>query len=84
MRIKTEKELPKTGHHDAADTASTEFIKAVKSEMIVISVKAKNIRGYPSYEVLQRYKRQNAKIHRTDRHGIVVITASIDGTYYIQ
>lgn len=91
---KTEEELLKTGadiqsqvlkagHHGALDTASTEFIKAVKPEIVIISVNKRNMRGYPSDKVLKRYK-QNAKIYRTDRHGTIVITASIDGTYHIK
>ncbi len=73
----------KAGHHGALDTATVEFIEAVKPETVIISVNKGNINGYPADKVIQRYTR-TAKVYRTYRDGTIVVTVFPDGRYAVQ
>ena len=57
------------GHHGAADATSVSFVDRVRPGLVLISVNAGNIRGYPGEEVLQRLEKVGARVLRTDRDG---------------
>lgn len=57
------------GHHGAKDATSETFLKQIKPATAIISVNKANIRGYPSYEVIERLTRHGVKVLRTDMHG---------------
>lgn len=70
------------GHHGAADTASQSFVDLLKPKLVVISVNANNIRGYPDASAIERYKSSGAKVLRTDLHSTVAVRAWADGTFH--
>jgi len=61
----------KVAHHGSKYSTSDAFLSAVKSEIAVISVGAKNTYGHPTPEVLQRLEKSGIKVLRTDKDGDV-------------
>lgn len=61
------------GHHGAADSTSEELLRAVQPETVLISVKENNLYGHPSDQLLQRLKRFDCTVFRTDHHGTITI-----------
>ncbi|ERI07213.1 ComEC/Rec2 family competence protein [Aneurinibacillus aneurinilyticus] len=68
----------KAGHHGSKTSSSTKFLKAVRPEIVVISVGANNKYHHPNIETLQHIHQVGVKkIYRTDDRGTV--TATTDG-----
>ena len=65
----------KSPHHASNSSSSSEFLKAISPEIVVVSVGKGNRYGLPNEGVLARYSTLGAKIYRTDVHGAVEITA---------
>ncbi|MCS7230900.1 MAG: ComEC/Rec2 family competence protein [Elusimicrobiota bacterium] len=63
----------KVPHHGSRSSSTKEFIKAVSPKIAVISCGINNRYGHPHLEVLERYKKYNIKILRTDLDGIIEI-----------
>ncbi|MCM8823350.1 MAG: MBL fold metallo-hydrolase [Candidatus Omnitrophica bacterium] len=64
----------KVGHHGAGDANSEEFLLAISPKIAIISVDKSNLLGYPSEEVLNRFRGNKVKIYRTDRDGDIILT----------
>lgn len=64
----------KVSHHGSASSSAEEFLRKISPESAVISVGAGNRFGHPRTEVLQRLRRMEAKIYRTDEMGAIQIT----------
>ncbi|MFC1711682.1 ComEC/Rec2 family competence protein [Patescibacteria group bacterium] len=58
-------EILKIAHHGSKYSTSIEFLKAVDPDIAVISV-GKNPWGHPTQDVLQKLKKENIKVLRTD------------------
>ena len=63
----------KVSHHGSKYGSSIEFLKAVRPEVAVVSVGAKNTYGHPNSDTLMRLDQVGAKIFRTDQMGSVEI-----------
>ena len=74
----------KVGHHGSRTSTSEEFVRAVSPGHALISVGARNRYGHPDPAVLARLQHSGARIHRTDRHGTVTLTARADGTVTVR
>lgn len=70
----------KVPHHGSKTSSTNSFINAVKPKVVVISAGVLNRFHHPAKKVVERYKRRNIKIFRTDLHGAVTITT--DGLKY--
>lgn len=57
------------GHHGASDSGDIEFLKALVPRYSVVSVNAKNIRGYPNANTISNLRRFSGDVLRTDLHG---------------
>ena len=67
--------------HNGSKTSSTAtFLKAAAPEVVAISCGAGNDYGHPHKEILERYKKFNIKVYRTDEEGTIVVTS--DGKTY--
>lgn len=64
----------KVGHHGSKYASSMDFLQAIRPQMAVISVGAKNTYGHPTPQTLERLEQVGAEINRTDTDGTVVIT----------
>ena len=61
----------KVAHHGSKYSTSDLFLSAVRPEIAVIEVGAKNTYGHPTPEVLQRLAKSGIKVLRTDINGDV-------------
>lgn len=65
----------KVGHHGGYTSTNENFLKRVNPEYAVISVGKDNDYGHPSSDVLDRLKKENVKILRTDELGTIIMTS---------
>ena len=70
----------KIGHHGSRYATSEKFLNAVKPEAAIISCGADNRYGHPSQPTLDRLKKSNVQIYRTDLSGEISIIS--DGNAY--
>ena len=70
-------DILKVGHHGDITSSSVEFINKVNPKYVVVTT-GKNDYGHPSDEILNRYKKIDAKIFRTDFDGNVVFEIGTD------
>ncbi len=73
----------KAGHHGARDASSSEMLRQVAPEVVIISVNSGNVRGYPSEATVSRIEKTGAKIYRTDMDGNILAEVEKDGPYHI-
>jgi len=57
----------KAGHHGAGDASSSEMLRQVAPEVVIISVDPGNVRGYPSQATMSRMEKTGA-YHITTSH----------------
>ena len=72
--------LLKSGHHGSNTSSTSEFLKAVKADAVIISLGAHNDYHHPHPSTLKKYEQAKLKIYRTDLDGTVSITS--DGQTY--
>lgn len=71
----------KAGHHGSKTSSSSNFLKEVAPEAVVMSLGTNNQYGHPHEAMLSRLQKQGIKnIFRTDKNG--AITISTDGKTY--
>lgn len=66
-------DILKISHHGSGKGSSEKFLNLVRPKIGLISVGIKNKFGHPSAEVINRLKKINSKIYRTDRDGGVIL-----------
>ncbi len=70
----------KVGHHGSRYASSSDFLSAVRPQVAIISCGADNKYGHPSQETLNRLRRHQIQVYRTDLHGEIVIVS--DGSSF--
>ena len=68
----------KIGHHGSSTSTSDEFLKAVNPKYAVISVGKDNSYNHPNKTTMQKLKRLNIPVYRTDGQGTIECIS--DGT----
>lgn len=63
----------KVAHHGSRYTTSSKFIRSVKPEAALISCGQGNSYGHPGQETLDRLKKENVTVYRTDTQGRISI-----------
>ena len=76
-----EVDILKLAHHGSNTSSREDFIEKLKAKVGIISVGRKNIYNHPSVETIDLLEKNNMKIYRTDRDGLV--KATIDDAYTI-
>ena len=61
----------KVGHHGSKTSTCDEFIKYLSPKEAIISCGGKNKYGHPHKEIIERLKKYNVKIRRTDEEGTI-------------
>lgn len=61
------------GHHGSKNSTSVELLEGVKPEVVVVSAGRNNSYGHPAEELLDRLKKYNCRVYRTDLDGTIVI-----------
>ncbi|WP_404661568.1 MBL fold metallo-hydrolase [Haloimpatiens myeolchijeotgali] len=65
----------KIGNHGNASSTTDAFLKKVNPIYAVISVGKENSYGYPTYEVMERLRKQNISVFRTDEQKNIIVTS---------
>ena len=63
----------KVAHHGSKTSSTAKFIEAVKPEAVLIGVGKNNLFNHPNQEILERFKKFNIKIYRTDKNGEIIM-----------
>jgi comEA protein len=61
----------KVAHHGSNHSSTTNFLKAVKPEIAIISLGLNNRYGHPGEDTMRRLERTGAQIYRTDIQGTI-------------
>ncbi len=70
----------KVGHHGSETSTTTAFLNAYNFEYAIISCNAKgNKFEHPRQDTLDRLKKDNITVYRTDNNGNIVLTIDEDG-----
>lgn len=73
----------KSPHHGSRTSSSDAFLKALKAKDVLISVGKDNDYGHPHKQALDRYKKNNMKVYRTDEMGTITIKSDGSENYTI-
>lgn len=68
-------DLIKIGHHGSSSSTSNNFLKAVDPDYAVISVGKDNSYNHPRKAVMDRLKRYNIPVYRTDELSTITVTS---------
>ena len=71
-------DLLKLGHHGSRDSSSAQFLRRVNPNFGVISVGKNNDYHHPHQVTLDKLKRLDINIYRTDLDGTIIVSS--DGT----
>lgn len=63
----------KAAHHGSKTSTSLEFLNSVNPQIVLIGAGKDNKFGHPSKSVINRLKKKNIKIYRTDKNGEINI-----------
>lgn len=69
-------------HHGSRTSSTPEFIAAVAARDVIFPVGYRNSFGHPRADVVARYVRTGARLHRTDLDGAVKLTLDRAGTRF--
>ncbi|MDH4099186.1 MAG: DNA internalization-related competence protein ComEC/Rec2 [Nitrospirota bacterium] len=78
-RLLSRTDVIKVAHHGSRTSSSEAFLALVRPVVAVVSVGRNNNFGHPVPEVMMRYSARGSRIYRTDRHGIIRLTAESTG-----
>ncbi|MDP3684141.1 MAG: MBL fold metallo-hydrolase, partial [Ignavibacteria bacterium] len=68
----------KVGHHGSKTSSGENFLNFVTPEISLISVGEQNKFGHPSQVILDRLKKLNSKLLRSDEEGAVILQSDGD------
>ena len=67
-------EILKLGHHGSTTSTSSEFLKAVSPDYVLVSCGIGNKYNHPCKETLDKLKESKIPIYRSDENGNVIVT----------
>lgn len=76
-------DILKVGHHGSKTSSTEDFLRLVMPKVAVIGVGKNNNFGHPNEGVLERFKKLNCEIYRTDLNGEISIVVDFFGRYSI-
>ena len=66
----------KVGHHGSKYSSSVSFLKKVNPKYAIIQVGKNNIYNHPTEETLNKLKKNNIKVLRTDIDGTIILSTN--------
>lgn len=79
-----EVDVVKVAHHGSPTSSSPVFVATTRPALAVISCGVANPFGFPSPEVVERWRAVGARVERTDLSGAITVTVRADGTLRVQ
>jgi len=76
-------DVVKVPHHGSPTSSTEALIAATRPGLAVISCGRGNSFGFPSREVVDRWRDAGAEIARTDRDGAITVTIDLQGALAI-
>jgi competence protein ComEC len=77
-------DVVKVPHHGSPTSSTAPFVAATHPALAVISCGAANAFGFPSPEVVERWRTAGADIARTDRDGAITVTVDAGGGLVVE
>jgi competence protein ComEC len=77
-------DVVKVAHHGSPTSSSPAFIEATRPMLAVISCGVANAFGFPSAEVVGRWRDVGARVERTDVAGAITVTISANGALRVE
>ncbi|HSD88832.1 MAG TPA: ComEC/Rec2 family competence protein, partial [Kofleriaceae bacterium] len=77
-------DIVKVAHHGSPTSSSMAFVEATSPAYAVISCGVANAFGFPSEEVLARWRGTGARIERTDLDGAITAIVGSDGSLDVE
>jgi len=77
-------DVVKVPHHGSPTSSTPAFVAATHPDVAVISCGVANTFGFPSLEVVERWRGVRARVERTDRDGAVIVTVAADGSLAVE
>ena len=71
-------DILKVGHHGTNTSSSSDFLNKVKPSYAIVSVGLNNTYNLPSSKIIERLKKQNISVYRTDESGTINVTSDGD------
>lgn len=65
----------KVGHHGSSNSTSQQFLDKVNPKIAIISCGKNNKYGHPHKITINKLKKKNIKIYRTDVNGTIILTS---------
>ena len=65
----------KVGHHGSKSSTSQTFLSAVNPKYAIISCGVDNDYGHPKSIIMERLKKNNVTVYRTDESGTITLTS---------
>ncbi len=81
-KVNIESDILKVGHHGSEYSTSDGFLKAVNPVLAVISCGTDNSYGFPTQKVLDKLKKNDIDLLRTDKHGDILIYSNGEDLEY--
>ena len=77
-------DVVKVAHHGSPTSSTAAFVAAIRPGLAVISCGAANAFGFPSPDVVERWRTAGADIARTDRDGAITVTIDARGALAVR
>jgi competence protein ComEC len=77
-------DVVKVPHHGSPTSSTASFVAATHPRLAVISCGPANAFGFPSPDVVERWRAAGAEIARTDHDGAITVTIDRDGALAIE
>lgn len=77
-------DILKVAHHGSKYSSDAAFLEKVSPKAAIISCGANNLYGHPHEETINRLKRTEAEIFRTDEDGSILVSIGKDGDIHIK
>lgn len=80
--IDLDAEILKVGHHGSDTSTSDEFLDAISPDYALISAKVGNKYNHPVKETMDKLKKREIPVYRTDENGTVVATITFNNVTF--
>jgi competence protein ComEC len=71
-------------HHGSRTSSVAPFVESVRPSAVIFTTGYRNRFGHPHAEVVERWSRTGAALHRTDRDGAVLVAMSTPGRMRVE